>query len=193
MLIIKNFALAFLLLLKITFSVSQEVEFTYNGFAGANLTLDGIAYIDSNGLLKLTNDTFLKKYGHAFHPSPIPFGRTTSSFSTTFVFAIISEYRDLSGHGFAFFISPTEDFYTALAKQYLGLFNTQNNGNLTDNIFAIEFDTIQNPEFNDINDNHVGIDINSLKSSKSVSAGYYADDSGVFQNLSLISRKAMQV
>src|SRR5664279_3415831 len=160
MLIIKNFALAFLLLLKITFSVSQEVEFTYNGFAGANLTLDGIAYIDSNGLLKLTNDTFLKKYGHAFYPSPVRFGRTTSSFSTTFVFAIISEYLDLKSDGMAFFISPSKNLSAALPGQYLGLFNEQNNGNPTNNIFAIELDTAKNSEFNDTNDNHVGIDIN---------------------------------
>ncbi|XP_078153967.1 L-type lectin-domain containing receptor kinase SIT2-like isoform X1 [Carex rostrata] len=193
MLMIKYFSLAFLLLLKIPFSVSEEVEFTFNGFTGANLTLDGAASIKLNGLLKLTFEDIIPMTGHAFHPSPIPFGRTTSSFSTTFVFAIIPEFRDVSGHGLAFFISPTDNFYTALSRQYLGLFNTQSNGNLTGNIFAIELDTVKNPEFNDINDNHVGIDINSLYSTQSAPAGYYADDSGAFQNLSLISGKAMQL
>ncbi|KAJ4747345.1 Concanavalin A-like lectin protein kinase family protein [Rhynchospora pubera] len=188
----KTFAAAFLLLNIISFSASQQAEFTFNGFAGANLTLDGVAYIESNGLLRLTNDTFQMK-GHAFHPSPIRFGSTTSSFSTTFVFAIISEYLDLSGHGIAFFISPSKNLSSALPSQYLGLLNIQNNGNLTNHIFAVELDTIYSSEFQDINDNHVGIDINSLKSSRSYFAGYYADDSGAFQNLSLYSRKAMQV
>ncbi|XP_078153968.1 L-type lectin-domain containing receptor kinase SIT2-like isoform X2 [Carex rostrata] len=130
MLMIKYFSLAFLLLLKIPFSVSEEVEFTFNGFTGANLTLDGAASIKLNGLLKLTFEDIIPMTGHAFHPSPIPFGRTTSSFSTTFVFAIIPEFRDVSGHGLAFFISPTDNFYTALSRQYLGLFNTQSNGSL---------------------------------------------------------------
>ncbi|KAJ4812440.1 Concanavalin A-like lectin protein kinase family protein [Rhynchospora pubera] len=188
----KTFAAAFLLLNIISFSACQQAEFTFNGFAGANLTLDGVAYIESNGLLRLTNDTFQMK-GHAFHPSPIRFGSTTSSFSTTFVFAIISEYLDLSGHGIAFFISPSKNLSSALPSQYLGLLNIQNNGNLTNHIFAVELDTIYSSEFQDINDNHVGIDINSLRSSRSYFAGYYADDSGAFQNLSLYSRKAMQV
>ncbi|XP_078153388.1 L-type lectin-domain containing receptor kinase SIT2-like isoform X1 [Carex rostrata] len=190
--LMKNFALTFLFLLKITFSVSQEVEFTFNGFTGANLTLDGVAYIESNGLLRLTNDTSQMK-GHSFYPSPIRFGSTTSSFSTTFVFAITSEDLDLSGHGIAFFISPSKNLSSALPSQYLGLLNIQNNGNPSNHIFAIELDTIYNSEFQDINDNHVGIDINSLKSTKSAFAGYYADDSGAFQNLSLISSKPKQV
>ncbi|XP_078153969.1 L-type lectin-domain containing receptor kinase SIT2-like [Carex rostrata] len=189
MLMIKNFALAFLLL-KITFSFSQEVEFTFNGFAGANLTLDGEAYIETNGLLRLTNDT-AEINGHAFYPSSICFGRTTSSFSTAFVFAIISKDLDLSSDGMAFFISPSKNLSAAMQGQYLGLFNYQNNGNPTNHIFSVELDTVHNPEY-DINNNHVGIDINSLKSSQSASAAYYADDSGAFQNLSLTSRKAIQ-
>jgi Legume lectin domain/Protein kinase domain len=186
----KSFAFV-LLLLKITFSVCQEAEFTFNGFAGANLTLDGVAYIESNGLLRVTNDTVLKA-GHALHPSPIRFGTTTSSFSTTFLFAIISEYYDLSGHGIAFFITPSKNLSTASPSQFLGLPSNQTN-NLSNRFFAIELDTVNNFEFNDINDNHVGIDIASLKSSQSASAGYYADDSDNFQNLSLKSGKAMQV
>ena len=52
-------------------------------------------------------------------------------------------------------------------------------------------DSILNTEFGDINDNHVGIDVNELKSVKSASAGYYSD--GGFKNLSLISGYPMQV
>ncbi|MBA0558497.1 hypothetical protein Golob_015512, partial [Gossypium lobatum] len=48
-------------------------------------------------------------------------------------------------------------------------------------------------EFDDINDNHVGIDINGLKSATSYPAGYYEDDSHDFKNLTLISGKQMQV
>ncbi|KAI9112181.1 hypothetical protein K1719_016704 [Acacia pycnantha] len=68
--------------------------------------MDGISEINSNGLLQLTNETRQEK-GHAFYPIPIAF-RDSSSFSTTFVFAIRPEYRTLSGHGIAFVISPAK-------------------------------------------------------------------------------------
>ena len=46
-------------------------QFAYNGFAGAELSLDGVATVTPNGLLMLTNGTIQQK-GHAFHPSPVP-------------------------------------------------------------------------------------------------------------------------
>ncbi|XP_026663744.2 L-type lectin-domain containing receptor kinase SIT2-like [Phoenix dactylifera] len=187
--------LLFLLLLNLAVSTSDD-GFTFNGFTGANLTLDGIASITSNGLLMLTNKTRQMK-GHAFHPSSFHFRKPPDgkifSFSATFVFAIISEYGDLSGHGIVFLVSPTTDLSTALPSQYLGLFNSKNNGNSTNHIFAVELDTILSSEFKDIDDNHVGIDINSLTSNSSHTAGYYADDTGSFKNLTLISGQPMQV
>ncbi|MFQ6632047.1 hypothetical protein Gotur_009885, partial [Gossypium turneri] len=115
------------------------------------------------------------------------------SFSTTFVFAILPEYPTLSGHGIAFVIAPNKGLPTSLPSQYLGLFNEFNNGNDTNHVVAVELDTIRSMEFDDINDNHVGIDINGLKSAKSISAGYYEDDSHDLKNLTLISGKQMQV
>ncbi|GJN11642.1 hypothetical protein PR202_ga29845 [Eleusine coracana subsp. coracana] len=45
-----------------------------------------------------------------------------------------------------------------------------------------------------MSDNHVGIDVNGLESMDADNAGYYDDTTGSsFRNLSLISRKAMQV
>ncbi|XP_010943349.1 L-type lectin-domain containing receptor kinase SIT2-like isoform X1 [Elaeis guineensis] len=187
--------LLFLLLLKLAVSTSDD-DLTFNGFSGANLTLDGIASITSNGLLMLTNKTKQMK-GHGFHPSPLHFRKPPDgkifSFSTTFVFAILSEYVGLSGHGIVFLVSPTTDLSNALPSQYLGLFNSNNNGNSTNHVFAVELDTILSSEFKDIDDNHVGIDINSLKSNSSHTAGYYADDTGSFKNLTLISGQPMQV
>ncbi|CAM0906437.1 unnamed protein product [Alopecurus aequalis] len=171
------------------------LPFTYNGFAGANLTLDGAAVMP-NGLLMLTNGTSDTK-GQAFHPSPLPFRtalNATRSFSTTFVFAIFGPYADLGSHGMAFFVAASRKVLsTALAGQFLGLLNGTDGGNRSDRIFAVELDTIFNTEFRDINNNHVGIDVDSLVSRDSADAGYYDDGTGRFQNLSLISRKAMQV
>nr|CAB3499540.1 unnamed protein product [Digitaria exilis] len=182
------------------------VEFAYDGFAGAGLSLDGMATVTPAGLLLLTNDTNLPSSekndtvmskGHAFHPDPVRFQRPprvgVSSFSTTFVFAIVSEFLDLSTSGFAFLVAPTKDMSTAMPQQYLGMFNGTDNGDAGNHVFAVEVDTVRNPEFADINNNHVGVDVNSLNSSASASAGYFDDATGAFRNLSLISREPMQV
>uniref|UniRef100_A0A0D3APJ1 non-specific serine/threonine protein kinase n=1 Tax=Brassica oleracea var. oleracea TaxID=109376 RepID=A0A0D3APJ1_BRAOL len=87
------------------------------------------------------------------------------SFSTTFVFAIVSKDRVIKGHGLAFVLSPTK---------------------------AVELDTVQGAEVHDIDDNHVGIDINSVVSEIAASAGYFKDD-GTFKNISLTSGDSMQL
>ncbi|KAK3406966.1 hypothetical protein EUGRSUZ_K03098 [Eucalyptus grandis] len=59
--------------------------------------------------------------------------------------------------------------------------------------FAFNFTQSKNHVFLDINDNHVGIDVNGLTSVKSAPAGYIASPGEVFTNLSLTGGKAMQV
>jgi len=171
-------------------------QFIYSSFTSANLTMDGTATVRPAGLLELTNGTLQLK-GHAFHPTPLRFRESggagaVRSFSTSFVFGILSAYPDMSAHGIIFVVSPTTDFSTALASQYLGLVNVTSNGDERNRIFAVELDTLQQDEFRDINDNHVGVDINSLISLDSSDAGYY-DDEGSFKNLSLISHEEMRV
>ncbi|VAI22421.1 unnamed protein product [Triticum turgidum subsp. durum] len=172
-------------------------QFVYSGFAGANATLalDGTALVQPSGLLELTNGT-AQLSSHAVHRTPLRLRRSPGdavrSFSASFVFGIIPPYSDLSGHGIVFFVGK-DNFSAALPSQYLGLLNSANNGNATNQIFGVELDTIQSTEFNDTNDNHVGIDVNSLKSVAAHSAGYYDDETGAFNELLLISGKAMQV
>ncbi|PQQ11141.1 L-type lectin-domain containing receptor kinase IV.1-like [Prunus yedoensis var. nudiflora] len=182
--------------LLVSLAAAEDLSFTYNGFQSVNLSLDGLAGVTPNGLLRLTNGT-KQNQGHAFYPNPVNFksspNGTAFSFSSTFVFAIRSEYADLSGHGIVFVVAPTRGLPGALPSQYLGLFNEGNDGNATNHVFAVELDTIQSKEFNDINDNHVGIDINGLHSATSTTAGYYAQNNGGFQNLTLISGQPMQV
>ncbi|KAL5973424.1 hypothetical protein ACLOJK_030074 [Asimina triloba] len=167
-----------LLITRSASSSAPSTEFYFNGFSDApsNLTLNGVAQIQSNGVLRLTNDTS-RLIGHAFYRNPIELKNSaaTFSFSTAFAFAIVPEYPKLGGHGLAFTIAPDPDLLGALPSQYLGLFSAGDIGNLTDHILAIEFDTVQDFEFGDINDNHVGVDINSLRSNASASAAYYDD------------------
>ncbi|WOL15377.1 hypothetical protein Cni_G24158 [Canna indica] len=175
---------------------SSNDDFVFNGFRGANLDLDGSATITTDGLLQLTNNAKQMR-GHALQPSPLHFRNppnvTIFSFSTTFVFGSRLQDVGVGGNGLAFVIAGSKNFSKATGSQFLGLFNSTQNGKSSNHVFAIELDTIFNPEFNEENDNHVGIDINSLISNASFPAGYYADDTGLFNNLSLIDTQAMQV
>ncbi|CDP14370.1 unnamed protein product [Coffea canephora] len=174
----------------------DDVGFIYEGFRSSNLSLDGIAKITDNGLLRITNITKLQM-GHAFYPDPINFKSTSNgsafSFSTQFVFAIVPQVSGLSGHGMTFVIAPTRGLPGGLPTQFLGLFNDSTNGNASNHVFAVELDTIQTHEFNDINDNHVGIDINSLFSTASQPASYRDNNKNSFDNLTLSSAQRMQL
>ncbi|KAG1355336.1 L-type lectin-domain containing receptor kinase IV.2 [Cocos nucifera] len=185
----------FFLILTLTTVSAQDADFTYNGFGAAKLRLDGIAEITPNGLLRLTDTRLLAK-GHAFYPSPLRFRNSTTgkalSFSTSFIFAIVPKYPDLFGHGLAFVLAHSVDLSYALPSQYLGLFNA-NNSDSSNQIVAIEFDTNMNPEFGDIDNNHVGIDVSSPRSINSSHAAYFTNDNGAgFKNLSLVSGKPIQ-
>ncbi|KAH0916727.1 hypothetical protein HID58_031173, partial [Brassica napus] len=139
-------------------SQQQETEFLHHGFLKANILNYGSTKILPSGILELTN-TSRRQMGQAFHGFPIPFTNPNSSnpfsFSTSFVFSI-----NAPGHGLTFMISPSMDFTRAMASQFLGLFNASNNGNSTNRILAVEFDTVKSNEFLDIDGNHVGIDVN---------------------------------
>ncbi|KAI3954638.1 hypothetical protein MKW98_019769 [Papaver atlanticum] len=185
-------------------ATSEDLGFDYNGFRNAqNLSLNGTADITPSGLLRLTTTGAKHQVGHCFYSDSVQFksnssssanmGNSTSiiSFSTTFVFAIVSE-SDVSGQGLAFVIAPQRGLPGSLANQYLGLFNESNNGKPENHVFAVELDTINNIEY-DIDNNHVGININSLKSVQAKSAKYYTDKDGGYKNLTLKSGEAMQV
>ncbi|XP_057505757.1 L-type lectin-domain containing receptor kinase V.9-like [Actinidia eriantha] len=175
-----------------TNNIPDDFMFNIEDFNGY-LKLGGTAELGSDGLFTLNNSS-RQQSGHAFYNFPIYFENSTNgSFSTSFIFAIVPEFRHLSGHGLAFVISPINELPGSILSQYLGLFNAKNIGLSSNHILAVELDTSQSPEFNDINDNHVGIDINSLISIKSAPAGYFADKTGAFNNLSLASGNPMQV
>ena len=191
------FKLVFMLFFLVTLVASEDNSFIYKykGFQSSHLYVDGIAELTSDGLLRLTNDTE-QEIGHAFYPNPIVFKNTSngsvSSFSTTFLFAIKSMYPTFGGHGIVFVVSPTKGLPNSKPSTYLGLFNKSNNGNSSNHVFGVELDTNESFEFDDINQNHIGIDINDLKSANSTPAGYY-DSIGEFKDLSLSGGYPMQV
>ncbi|GFZ03874.1 concanavalin A-like lectin protein kinase family protein [Actinidia rufa] len=60
----------------------------------------------------------------------------------------------------------------ALSGQYLGIFSNATVPTAAP-LFAVEFDVGRNPEFNDPDNNHVGIDLNNIESAETAPAGYY--------------------
>ncbi|KAK1269188.1 L-type lectin-domain containing receptor kinase IV.1 [Acorus gramineus] len=183
-------SLAFILLLKTVASYNES--FIFNGFNNSYLIFDEGAQITSDGLLRLSGNRNLQ-VGHVFYSTPLRFKDSPSfSFSTTFVFAIVPEYSTLGGHGFAFVLSPTP-ITNSHPSQFLGIFNETNMGNPSNHIVAVELDTILSVEFADIDDNHVGIDVNGLRSIESHTAGYFTSRDGMFHNLSLRSGNPMQL
>jgi serine/threonine protein kinase len=177
-------------------AVLAAEEFAYNGFGGAGLALDGMSVVAPNGLLVLSNGTS-QMAGRAFHPAPVRLrdrpGGAVRSFSAAFVFAIVSNFTVLSDNGMAFVVAPSTRLSAFNAGQYLGVLNVTDNGRDSNRVLFVELDTMLNPEFQDMNSNHVGVNVNSMRSLHNHSAGYYDDATGVFNNLSLISRQPMQV
>ncbi|XP_039065078.1 L-type lectin-domain containing receptor kinase VII.1-like [Hibiscus syriacus] len=174
-----------------------SLDFVFNGFNSTDVLLYGNSDIDS-GILKLTNET-TNVIGRAFYRSRIPTKTPNSShvlpFSTSFVFSMAPSRNKgiLPGHGIVFVFMPNTDI-NGTSSQHLGFLNLTNNGDPNNHVFGVEFDVFSNQEFEDIDGNHVGIDINSLKSEVSHKAGYYDDDEEqAFEEVRLNDGKNYQV
>ncbi|KAH8499154.1 hypothetical protein H0E87_017895 [Populus deltoides] len=193
-----HFLLGLFVSSKLLALAQEKNQFIYHGFTGANLLLSEIAKIHPNGLLELTN-TSKPQIGRAFFPFPFLFNTSlfnnsrSLSFSTQFAFSMVSELPTLGGHGMAFTISQSANFAGALATQYLGILNSTSNGLSSNHLLAVELDAIRSPDFKDINDNHVGIDVNSLISIESAPATYFSDEEKENKSLTLISGHVMHV
>lgn len=163
-------------------SLVQGVEFLFNGFNGSesNLTLEGASILKPSGMIRLTNKTH-NIIGHAFYDKPITmFDKNSSSypnassFSTHFVFAIVSSSSGNGGFGLAFTLSPSPRFPGADSGHFLGIVNSTNDNSSSNHIFDVEFDTVNGfKENSNTARNHVGININSVYSVASEPAAYF--------------------
>lgn len=86
-----------------------------------------------------------------------------ASFNSSFVINIfrLNTSGSTPGEGFAFLIAPDLNLPLASDGQYLGLTNSTTDGNSTNHLVAIELDF-------DPDDNQMGLDINSVRSNKTV-------------------------
>jgi len=170
-----------------------HTTFAFDGFNGSHLILEAEAsVIHSKSVLALTNHSHFI-LGRALYSNPVQMkiNETVSSFSTTFVFSIVHPSSDAGGHGIAFVMTPYTSTMGALSAEYMGLLNLSSNGQGYNHLFAVEFDTSKNVEFEDPNGNHVGVDINNLVSVQTETAGYWNGEDS-FHELSLKSGRNIQ-
>jgi hypothetical protein len=129
--------------------------------------------------------------GRALYSSPIrlldPHTETPASFETTFAFQLNNATHlssDGGGHGgsgLTFIIVPDE-FTVGRSGPWLAMLNDACEDNYK--AVAVEFDTHQSPGFRDPNDNHVGINLGSIISTRT----FNASDVGVVLKDGLIHR-----
>eukprot|EP01018_Ginkgo_biloba_P000263 Gb_15983 [translate_table: standard] len=178
----------------LTDHVSHTKSFIFNEFNDtAKLVLiENASILDSHHVIRLTNNSYWM-LGRALYPIPVQIktNNTVFSFSTTFVFSMVPPPSDPGGHGIAFIMTPYKSLMGAVAAAHLGLLNISSNGQPDNHLFAVEFDTTKNVEYGDIDNNHVGVDLNNLQSVEAQSAGYWVNGNE-FRNLSLKSGQNIQ-
>ncbi|KAL2348733.1 hypothetical protein Fmac_002733 [Flemingia macrophylla] len=122
---------------------------------------------DSSGNVDLTN-----RSGRVFFNKPFTLWEDDAgklaSFNTSF---LVNVYRpknnDTPGEGIAFLLAPSSDTVPLNSHgQFLGLTNASNDGNATNQILAVELDTVKQ-DF-DPDDNHLGLDVNGVRSKVTV-------------------------
>ncbi|KAL4615001.1 hypothetical protein ACB092_07G092700 [Castanea dentata] len=167
-----SYSLLFLCVFFCCFSCAFCVKFSYpNFFDDNNIATSGTAtraQVDSVWSIRLNDNqyggTVSNNTGRAYYTQPIelwdPITNVTTNFKTSFEFVI----KDSTSGGIAFFITSEDsvDAPSNSAAGLLGLFNETNNGNSSNQMVAVEFDTWQDTW--DPNDNHVGVNVNSIVS-----------------------------
>ncbi|KAI5562758.1 hypothetical protein BDE02_15G071700 [Populus trichocarpa] len=167
-----------LLLFLFLISPSFALDFLFDSFNATNpgVILIPDAIVDTS-VIRLLNDTNQYSLGRAFYPTRMKMKQTQnstttlSSFSTSFVFSILPNIASSPGFGLAFVLSNWTNPPGALASQYFGVFSNPTVPSVAP-LLVVEFDTGQNPEFNDPNRNHIGIDLNNIESAKTAPGGY---------------------
>lgn len=118
---------------------------------------------DSVGDFSLRNKSGRIFYNHVFKMWHEEKGKKTpASFNTSFLINIFRPNNSTPGEGFTFLIAPDMAPPPGSDGQYLGLTNSSTDGNATNQIVAVELDTYK--EDFDLDDNHVGLDINGVRS-----------------------------
>ncbi|KAJ1695541.1 hypothetical protein LUZ63_012239 [Rhynchospora breviuscula] len=174
-----------------------SLKFDFGSLTLGSLKLLGDAHL-KNGSIHLTRDLPVPTSGagRALYSDPIPVRQAKTGeplpFSTFFSFSITLLNPSSIGGGLAFILAP-DDLSVGDAGPYLGLLDDSDSPG---SFFAVEFDTLMDVQFEDINANHVGVDLGSmvsdqvadleaagidLKSGKLINAWIEYTNKGIFQ------------
>ncbi|KAH7513232.1 hypothetical protein FEM48_Zijuj12G0174700 [Ziziphus jujuba var. spinosa] len=154
--------------------IKAATEFDFGTLTLSSLKLLGDAHLN-NGSVRLTRDLTVPNSGagRVLYTKPIRFRQAgthnPTSFSTFFSFSVTNLNPSSIGGGLAFVITP-DDETVGDAGGFLGLVSGEGLGPAS-GFLAVEFDTLMDVEFKDINGNHVGLDLNSMVSTQVADLG----------------------
>ncbi|KAF8666909.1 hypothetical protein HU200_053437 [Digitaria exilis] len=133
---------------------AAAVRFDYATLTLGSLKLLGDAHL-KNGTIRLSRDMPVPTSGsgRALYASPVPL---RAGFSTQFAFTVTTLNPSSVGGGLAFVVAA-DDSSLGDAGAYIGV------STATD-AAAVEFDTLMDVQFGDLNGNHVGLDLGSMVS-----------------------------
>ncbi|KAJ6750115.1 hypothetical protein OIU85_000720, partial [Salix viminalis] len=154
---------------------ATSTDFDFGTLTLSSLKLLGDAHLN-NGNVRLTRDLAVPNSGagKVLYSKPVRFRQPSThditSFSTFFSFSVTNLNPSSIGGGLAFVISPESDTLGA-AGGFLGLLSINDVPESASGFVAVEFDTLMDVEFKDINGNHVGLDLNSMVSTQTADLG----------------------
>ncbi|EEF31670.1 probable L-type lectin-domain containing receptor kinase S.5 [Ricinus communis] len=145
------------------FQDSDRDQFIFS--SNARLFLDAIQVTpDVNGA------SMADRSGRVVYKKPFKLWNSKSihsSFNTTFVLNILNQTNP-GGEGLAFILAADSNVPADSEGAWLGIVNSKLNGTSQAKIVAIEFDT-RKSYTDDLDDNHVGLDVNSVYSRRQFS------------------------
>ncbi|KAL5980086.1 hypothetical protein ACLOJK_036553 [Asimina triloba] len=159
-----------------TTTTHQQLQtFTsFNASSFQTFSIEGDAMVNG-GALQITpdtqNDDFVRvnRSGRVLLKQPFQLWQTNhpnsplASFNSSFLVNIYRPNNETAGEGIAFIIAPNLNQVPHNSQgQWLGLTNATTDGNASNHFIAVELDTVK--QSFDINDNHIGLDINSVES-----------------------------
>ena len=124
---------------------------------------------------EFAQDSMKNHAGRVFYKKPFRLWSKRKNITASFITTIglrITPSSSPGGEGMAFILAADDTLPENSQGQWLGIVNASNNGSPQANIVAVEFDTRKSYQ-EDMDDNHVGLDVNNIYSIKQVSLTDY--------------------